>query len=129
MPHREDPQGHMSDAEVMATAIVAVLFCGGNLDASRRFLRAHGYMSRMVSKSRFHRRLQRLKGLRLQKPQTLPTKLLRRICYLPEVPARRLRCAEVHLPDETGRCDSIGSGWTVQPELSFGDDAMMASPV
>ncbi len=63
MPHREDPQRHMSDAEVMTTAIVAALFFGGNLEASRRFLQAHGYMPRMVSKSRFHRRRQRLKPL------------------------------------------------------------------
>ncbi len=61
--HREDPQQHMSDAEVMTTAIVAALFFSGNLEASRRFLQAHGYMPRMVSKSRFHRRLQRLKPL------------------------------------------------------------------
>lgn len=37
----------MSDAEVMTTAIVAALFFGGNLEASRRFLQAHGYMPRI----------------------------------------------------------------------------------
>lgn len=60
MHHREDPQRHMRDAEVMTTAIIAALFFGGNLAASRLFLHAHGSIPRMVSTARFHRRLQRV---------------------------------------------------------------------
>jgi hypothetical protein len=63
MRHRDDPQRHISDAEVMTTAIVAALFFGGNLAASRCFLHTHGYIPRMVSTSRFHRRLQRIQSL------------------------------------------------------------------
>jgi hypothetical protein len=61
--HYEDPQCEMSDAEVMTTAIVAVLFFGGNYTHARSLLSSQGYVSRMLSKSRFSRRLHRIKPL------------------------------------------------------------------
>jgi hypothetical protein len=50
----------MSDAEVMTTAFTAALFFRGNLESARAMLKQHGYIPRMLSKSRFNRRLHRL---------------------------------------------------------------------
>ncbi len=47
----------MSDAEVMTTAIVAALFFSGNMEKSRVFLQEHGYIPKMLAKSRFNRRV------------------------------------------------------------------------
>jgi hypothetical protein len=43
----------MSTSEALTTAIVAVKFFGGNYEKSRNFLFEHGYISKMLSKSRF----------------------------------------------------------------------------
>jgi hypothetical protein len=59
--HHEDPQCRMSDAEVMTVALVAVLFLAGNYRAARALLQAEGYIPHMLSKSRFSRRLHRIK--------------------------------------------------------------------
>ena len=59
--HQEDPQCEMSDAELMTTALVAALFFGGNYTRARQMLYSQGYMPRMLSKSRFSRRLHRIK--------------------------------------------------------------------
>jgi len=59
--HKEDPQCKMSDAELMTTAVVAALYFGGNFKQARDMLRSHGYIPRMLSKSRFSRRLHRIK--------------------------------------------------------------------
>ena len=61
MRHQEDLQCEMSDAEVMTTAILAVLFFGGNYTRARKLLHSQGYIPRMLSKSRFSRRLHRIK--------------------------------------------------------------------
>ena len=61
MRHREDEQCQMSDAEVMTTAIIAVLYFGGNYALARRLLASQGYVPRMLSRSRFSRRLHRIK--------------------------------------------------------------------
>jgi hypothetical protein len=63
LPHAEDPQCRMSDAEVMTTAIVAALYFGGNLDQARRLLASPTYIPRMLSRSRFNRRLHAIEGL------------------------------------------------------------------
>src|SRR5947209_19824954 len=52
-----------SDAEVVTTAIVAMLFFGGNFERARSFLHSSGMMPRMLSRSRLSRRLSRLSGL------------------------------------------------------------------
>ncbi len=54
---RDDPQAQMTTAEVMTVALVASAFFGGNVEKSRLFLSEHGYMERMLSKSRLNRRL------------------------------------------------------------------------
>lgn len=56
--HRDDPQRHMSTAEVMTTAVVAGLYFGANYERSRAFLKAFGFIPDMLSKSRFCRCLQ-----------------------------------------------------------------------
>lgn len=64
--HREDPQVEMTDAEIMTTGIVAALFFGGNYENARDMLNEQGYIPRMLSKSRFSRRLHRIKSVFLQ---------------------------------------------------------------
>lgn len=50
----------MTDAEVMTTFILAHTDFYGNLEKTRAFLYEHGYVPRMLEKSRFCRRLHRL---------------------------------------------------------------------
>jgi len=61
--HYEDRQCQMSDAEVMTTAIIAMLYFRGNYEVARRFLHDHGYIPHALSKSRFNRRLHRIAEL------------------------------------------------------------------
>lgn len=63
MQHREDSRAEFSDAEVVSTAIVAMLFLGGNFERARSFLHSSGMMPRMLSRSRLSRRLSRLSEL------------------------------------------------------------------
>ena len=61
--HYEDPQCQMSDAEVLTTAIVAVRWFGGNYESARKLLKQPQYIPKMLSKSRFNRRLHRVQHL------------------------------------------------------------------
>ena len=61
--HRDDGQCHLIDAEIMTIALVAALYFGGNYALACCFLREQGYMRRMLSPSRFNRRLHRVKEL------------------------------------------------------------------
>ncbi|PYS50925.1 MAG: IS982 family transposase [Acidobacteria bacterium] len=63
MQHSEDSRCEFSDAEVVTTAIVAMLFFGGNFESARSFLHSSGMMPRMLSRSRLSRRLSRLNDL------------------------------------------------------------------
>src|SRR5215216_847739 len=63
MQHREDKQCQMSDAEVMTTALVAALNHGGNFVKASEMLSEHGYIPGMLSRSRFSRRLHRVKAM------------------------------------------------------------------
>jgi hypothetical protein len=63
MQHRDDSRCQCSDSEVVTTAIVAMLFFGGNFERARSFLHSSGMMPRMLSRSRFSRRLSRLSDL------------------------------------------------------------------
>ena len=53
----------MSDAEVMTTALVAMLHWGGNYAKARKWLKNRQYIPTMLGKSRFSRRLNRLNHL------------------------------------------------------------------
>lgn len=61
--HSEDKQRQMSDAEVMTTSLVAALFFSGNMEKSRIFLQEHGYIPKMLAKSRFNRRQHKIADL------------------------------------------------------------------
>jgi hypothetical protein len=61
--HAEDAQCQMKDAEVMTTAIVAMLYFKGNFRLTSQFLYEYGYMPQMLSRSRFNRRLHRIADL------------------------------------------------------------------
>jgi hypothetical protein len=57
--YKDDVQCQMTAAEVMATAIIAALDYGGNLEKARKMLQSEGYIPQMLSKSRFNRRWHR----------------------------------------------------------------------
>src|SRR5437763_14666951 len=61
--HPEDRQCQMNDAEIMTTAFVASLFFRGNHESARAMLQQYGYIPHMLSKSRFSRRLHRIKDI------------------------------------------------------------------
>jgi hypothetical protein len=61
--HQDDVQAHMTDAEVMTTAIVAAVFYRGNFESARKYLQEKGFMPTMLGRSRFNRRLHRVREL------------------------------------------------------------------
>lgn len=61
--HYEDAQCQMTDAEVMTTAIVAMLYFKGNFRLSSQYMFEHRYIPTMLSRSRFNRRLHRIAEL------------------------------------------------------------------
>lgn len=63
MHHQEDRQCQMNDAEIMTTALIAALCFRGNHESARAMLKQYGYIPQMLSKSRFSRRLHRIKEL------------------------------------------------------------------
>jgi hypothetical protein len=58
--HTEDCRTLMSDAEVVTTALVAARFFGGNHLSACTYLKEHGLIPKMLTPSRFSRRLHRL---------------------------------------------------------------------
>jgi hypothetical protein len=61
--HLEDCRIEVTDAEVMTIAITAMLEFGGNYEKSRLVLHELGLIKRLLSRSRFSRRLNRLMDL------------------------------------------------------------------
>lgn len=61
--HQEDCRAEVSDAEVLTIAVVAMLYFGGNFERSRLVLHELGLIKRLLSRSRFSRRLSRLTDL------------------------------------------------------------------
>ena len=61
--HQEDGQCQMNDAEIMTTALIASLFFRGNQESARAMLKQYHYIPHMLSKSRFSRRLHRMKEI------------------------------------------------------------------
>ncbi len=61
--HTEDCRVEVTDAEVMTIAITAMLHFGGNFEKSRLVLHELGLIKRLLSRSRFSRRLGRLSDL------------------------------------------------------------------
>ena len=60
--HHDHPQCVMNNAEVMTVAIVAAMNFGGNFALARAWLHAPHWIPVMLGKSRYSRRLNRLKG-------------------------------------------------------------------
>jgi hypothetical protein len=58
--HHEDRQMWISDAEIMTIALVAALHFSGNQAKANRFMYEYGYISCLLSRSRFNRRWHRL---------------------------------------------------------------------
>lgn len=63
LQHYEDAQCQMSDAEVMTTAIIAMLYFKGNFSLASCYMYEQNYIPKMLGKSRFNRRLHRIADL------------------------------------------------------------------
>jgi hypothetical protein len=63
LQHCENAQCQMSDAEVMTTAIVAMLYFKGNFRLTSQYLYEYHYIPNMLSRSRFNRRVHRIADL------------------------------------------------------------------
>jgi hypothetical protein len=63
MHHPEERQCQMNDAEIMTTAFIAALFFRENHESARTLLKQYNYIPHMISKSRFSRRLHRIKDI------------------------------------------------------------------
>jgi len=63
MQHYEDSQRQMTDAEIMTTAIVAMLYFKGNFRLASQYMYEHRYIPKMLSRSRFNRRLHEVADL------------------------------------------------------------------
>jgi hypothetical protein len=61
--HQEDCRVEVSDSEVITIAITAMLHFGGNFEKSRLVLHELGLIKRLLSRSRFSRRINRLLDL------------------------------------------------------------------
>jgi hypothetical protein len=61
--HMEDRQQKMTDAEVMTTVLVAMIFFGGNFEHARALLGTRQYIPTMLSRSRLNRRLHLIQDL------------------------------------------------------------------
>jgi hypothetical protein len=55
--HQEDKRRSISDSEIAITAIVAARYFGGNQYHAIHFMKSHKYIPKMISVSRFNRRL------------------------------------------------------------------------
>lgn len=60
MKIKDDIQVKMTTAEVITVALVSARFFGGNFEKGREFLKEHGYIPNMLSKSRFCQRLHKI---------------------------------------------------------------------
>ena len=61
--HTEDVRVEVTDAEVITIAICAMRYFGGNFEKSRLVLHELGFIKRLLSRSRFSRRITRLMDL------------------------------------------------------------------
>jgi hypothetical protein len=109
MHHQEDCQCQMNDAEIMTTAFIAALFFRGNHESARALLKQYGYIPHMVSKSRFSRRLHRIKeifivffNLLAQTWKTLNTDAIYVIDSLPIAVCDniRIRCSKIYSTED-----------------------------
>lgn len=64
--HKEDIQTRMKDAEVITTAIVSGIFFNGNFEKTLTFFNDYPHFNYVLSKSRFSRRLHKLRPTMVQ---------------------------------------------------------------
>lgn len=64
--HKEDIQTKMKDAEVITTAIVSGIFFHGNFEKTLIFFNDYPHFNYVLSKSRFSRRLHKVKPLMVE---------------------------------------------------------------
>lgn len=58
--HFDDRRRSVSDSEIAVTAIVSALYFGGNQYHTIHFMKSHGYIPKMLDKSRYNRRLHKI---------------------------------------------------------------------
>jgi len=58
--HPEDVRRKVSDSEIAVTAVVSALYFGGNQYHAIYFMKSHGYIPKMLDKTRFNRRLHQI---------------------------------------------------------------------
>lgn len=61
--HQEDRRAEVTDSEIITIALVAMLYFGGNFQKARLILHELGLVKRLLSRSRFSRRINRLMDL------------------------------------------------------------------
>ena len=61
--HYEEEHRKVSDSEIITTALVSALYFKGNQSGAAAYMRTHNMMPRMIRKSGFTRRLQRVHSL------------------------------------------------------------------
>ncbi|TPG29637.1 IS982 family transposase, partial [Flavobacterium pectinovorum] len=58
--HPEDVRRHVSDSEIILTAIVSSTSFYGNHCSAIKFMKEYGFIPKMLDKSRFNRRLHKV---------------------------------------------------------------------
>jgi len=58
--HHEDNRRNVSDSEIAVTAMVSAIYFAGNQYHAIHFMKSHGYIPKMLDKSRFNRRLHKI---------------------------------------------------------------------
>ena len=61
--HNEPENRNMSDAEVITTVLVSAIYFSGHHEKAMSFMKSTGMIPRMLSKSRFNRRLHQVRDL------------------------------------------------------------------
>ncbi len=63
MNHKEPTNRNMSDAEIITTVLVSAIYFSGHHEKAMSFMKSTGMIPRMLSKSRFNRRLHQIREL------------------------------------------------------------------
>ena len=63
MNHKEPMNRHISDAEIITTVLVSAIYFSGHHEKAMSFMKSTGMIPRMLSKSRFNRRLHQIREL------------------------------------------------------------------
>jgi len=61
--HKEPKNRRVIDSEIITTALISALYFGGNQEKAICFMKSTGLIPKMLSKSRFNRRLHLIRGL------------------------------------------------------------------